>query len=75
MSYMNQYAFADASGIRDLSLEEIDAIAAAGELGENVLLFGGAGGAIGAFAGPKGAAVGILIGAAVGGAVTVLDDD
>lgn len=76
MSQMNHAEFALAGGIQELSFDEIDAITGASELGENVLVFGGAGGAIGGMiGGPKGAAVGVLVGAVVGVAVTVLDED
>lgn len=76
MSNMSHTDFALAGGIHELSFDEIDAISGASELGENVLVFGGAGGAIGGLiGGPKGAAVGVLVGAAVGVIVTVADDE
>ena len=58
----------------ELTFEETDLVGGGSELGDNVLKFGGAGGAVGAFfGGPTGAAAGILVGAVVGTAVTFLD--
>jgi hypothetical protein len=73
MSNVAYANFGQSQGIQPLSFDEIDAISGASELGENVIAFGGTGGAIGSLAGPKGAAVGILVGAAVGVIVTILD--
>jgi hypothetical protein len=59
--------------VHELTFEEIDLVGGGSEWGENVLKFGGAGGAVGGFiGGPAGAAAGILVGAAVGTAVTFL---
>ncbi len=75
MSHMNQEVFAS-GGIQALSFDEIDYVAGASELGENVLTFGGAGGAIGAMiGGAPGAAAGALVGAAVGVVVTIADKE
>lgn len=59
--------------VRELSFDEIDLVAGASEWGDNVIKFGGVGGAIGAFGGPQSAAVGILVGAVVGTIVTLVD--
>ncbi len=75
MSYMSNAEFAPASGIQELSFDEIDYVNGASELGENVLKFAGAGALIGSFGGAKGAAVGILVGAVVGVVVTVASEE
>jgi hypothetical protein len=59
--------------VRELSFEEIDLVNGASKWGDNVLKYGGAGGAIGAFGGLQGAAIGILAGALVGTIVTIAD--
>ncbi len=74
MSNVAYATFGHNIGVQELTFDEIDAVGGASELGENVLLFAGAGGLIGSFAGPKGAAVGVLAGAAVGVLVTVFDN-
>ncbi|ATC23646.1 hypothetical protein [Caulobacter vibrioides] len=62
-----------AMDVRELSIGEVDSVSGASELGQNVLKFAGVGGSIGRFGGLQGAAVGILLGAAVGVYVTFAD--
>lgn len=57
--------------MKELSIQEAEQIAGGSEWGDNVLKYGGAGGAIGAFVGPEGAAAGIIIGGIVGTIVTI----
>lgn len=59
--------------MRTLTVDEIDEVSGASEWGDNVLKYGGALGAVGAFGGPKGAAIGILVGAAIGTIITIVD--
>ncbi len=61
--------------MKSLTIEEVNAVSGGSEWGDNVLTYGGAGGAIGSFIGPKGAAAGIIIGAVVGTIVTFTNDD
>jgi hypothetical protein len=60
--------------MRELTLNEVDAVSGASEWGDNVLKYAGGGGALGAvIGGPKGAAIGIIGGAIVGTIVTIVD--
>lgn len=59
--------------MREMSFAEVDMVAGGSEWGENVLKYGGAGALIGAFGGPKGAAIGIVAGAVVGTIVTIAE--
>lgn len=76
MSNVAYATFGQSQGIQPLSFDEIDAISGASELGDNVIKYGGIGGAIGSLTlTPQGAAVGIVAGAVVGVLVTVFDQD
>jgi hypothetical protein len=58
----------------ELTDDQVALVAGASKLGENVLLFGGAGAAVGGIIGNgPGAAAGALVGAAVGALVTLFD--
>lgn len=59
--------------MRTLTIGEIDEVGGASEWGDNVLKYSGAFGTVGAFAGIKGAAIGILAGAVVGTIITIVD--
>lgn len=59
--------------MRELTAEEITLVSGGSRWGDNVLKYAGAGCLVGSFGGPKGMAAGILVGAAVGTVVTVLE--
>lgn len=59
--------------MRELTLCEVNDVSGASEWGDNVLTYGGGFAFIGAFGGPKGAAAGFLVGAAVGTIVTLVE--
>lgn len=75
MSNVAYANFGQSQGIQPLSFDEIDAISGASKLGEDVLLFAGAGGLIGAWVGGgAGAAVGVIAGAAVAVVLHVVEN-
>ena len=59
--------------MRELTFNEVEDVAGASEWGDNVLTYGSGVAFLGSFGGPKGAAAGFLIGAAIGTVITLIN--